>query len=204
MRSVFGGFLFNAKGKRSNQLDILVLSDVIPQFNVLGKSFSPVDGTAAIIEIKSNLQTIKLLEALESFRTVLSKVGPKVEDQEGAYDDWPFKVVYAHKGMQANMALKKLNGYYSKNKNIPASNRPNIIHVCSEYVIYRDAGNLEYQVITERPDVFGLAWSFLQIQHVAIAQRTITIDFMEYLKPLFSAAIITSLDQSLELPKEEI
>jgi hypothetical protein len=190
----FGGFLFNASGAQSSQLDILVLSDSVPQFNVLGKSFSPIDGTAAVVEIKSNLQEKKLFEALTAFSTLPDKL-PYSGRAPKDYKDWPCKIIYAHDGMKISTALKKLKKYYDNNSKIPIENRPNIIHVCGEYVIFREPGNDKFQEITNLSDVFGLAWSFLRIQSVAISQRSILIDYMDYLSPLFDTVMTKNMKE---------
>ena len=52
-----GGFLFNAEGEVSNQIDVIVTSDTCPQFNFhnwdgQGKTFSCIDGTLAVAGLK--------------------------------------------------------------------------------------------------------------------------------------------------------
>ena len=60
-----GGFLFQADGSESRQLDIIVTTDTAPRYDFHnqdggGKSFSPVEGTLAVASIKSTLDGAQL------------------------------------------------------------------------------------------------------------------------------------------------
>ena len=62
---ILGGFLFNMEGKESRQLDIIVTTDMSPQYRQFEeKSFACVDGTLAVITVKSELNKDQLHDAL--------------------------------------------------------------------------------------------------------------------------------------------
>jgi hypothetical protein len=57
---LFGGNVFNQSGELSKQIDIIVTNDVCPQFNHqnrdgTGKTVACVDGTLAVVSVKSVL-----------------------------------------------------------------------------------------------------------------------------------------------------
>jgi hypothetical protein len=65
----FGGFLFNLDGEESDQIDVIVTSDICPQYNFhnpkgRGKSFACIEGSLAVVSLKSNLDSTQLKEAL--------------------------------------------------------------------------------------------------------------------------------------------
>jgi len=71
----YGGYLFNYDGLESKQIDLIVTTDSVPQFNFFnsdynGKTFAPVEGTSAAISIKSNLDKEQLINALENIRSI--------------------------------------------------------------------------------------------------------------------------------------
>lgn len=193
-----GGFLFNLDGAESKQLDVIITSDICPQFNFhnvggFGKTFSCVEGTLAVACLKSNLDTAQLEDALNNIASI-----PKHEDLGTRanplaliknYENWPYKIVYASKGISRELLAERLEEFYTRNSNIPFSRRPDIIHVCGEYVFIKlgpEGGTTRDGTIVQPhtfwgqldPDnVFGLATVVNNIQGALTASRQVIFDY---------------------------
>ncbi len=52
-----GGYVFDAKGNRSQQIDIIVTNDLTPRFRLSSghRFIAPLEGTIATVEVKSRL-----------------------------------------------------------------------------------------------------------------------------------------------------
>lgn len=142
----FGGFLFGSDGAESGQLDVIVTTDTTPRFNLhnrdgSGKSFSPVEGCLAIASIKSTLNKAELEDALLGIARIPAtaaldgRVNPMLRVKN--YDDWPYKIVYANDGLAIDTMIGHIDAFYRTHPTIPSSRRPNIIHVCGKYAIFR-------------------------------------------------------------------
>lgn len=141
---LFGGFLFGVDGQESKQLDVIVTSHVCPQFNFMnrdgsGKAFACVDGTLAVVALKSNLDSTQLVDALQNFASLPPKkpvsAAPFVEIND--YSDWPYKIIYSPRGVSIGTVMTSLEDYYARNPAIPYSRRPNLIHVAGSFNIIR-------------------------------------------------------------------
>ncbi|MGH9982506.1 MAG: DUF6602 domain-containing protein [Nitrososphaeraceae archaeon] len=67
-----GGFIFDHKGNRSSQIDIIITNDSTLQFistlsSTFAKSFSCIEGCHAAISVKSKLNKSTLLEAFKEY-----------------------------------------------------------------------------------------------------------------------------------------
>jgi len=147
---IFGGFLFDQKGNEAGQLDIIITSNSILQFNFLnkdgsGKSFSCVDGCVGIVSVKSTLTSSELVNALENIASIPDKQ-PLSSDRHPpylvvqGYDDLLYKVVYASDGVELATTLETIASFYKNRPEIPIHKRPNMIHVSGKYVITRIEG----------------------------------------------------------------
>lgn len=188
----FGGFLFSEDGSESAQLDVLITTDTTPRFDFHnkdgnGKSFAPVEGTIAIVSIKSMLNKEALEDALGGIASIPltmpldSRVNPLFSI--GNYDDWPYKIIYASDGIAANTLMEHLEDYYLKHPEIPNGRRPNIIHVLGKYIIHRagkssrarEPGSNEirsleenqFHCTTHKPDIQGIIGVLWRLQELA-------------------------------------
>lgn len=144
---LFGGFLFGITGQESQQLDVIVTTDGCPQYNFFsrewgGKSFSCIDGTAAVVSIKSKLDTRELHQALGNIASLplKSPLTPEMLDPAivfPEYDDLPYKIVYAPDGMSLDSIERELLEFYEDGAIEPAK-RPNLIHVANKYWLMRN------------------------------------------------------------------
>lgn len=193
-----GGFLFGTNGDESNQIDIIITTDTTPRFilnsSCIGKSFSPVDGTLGIASIKSTLNKKELKEALRGIASIpkidpeVAKINPAVIYKEEDLMGWPFKVLFAYKGLESCTLEKHIISFYEENEEIPLYRRPDIIHVAGKYAFFRkkvgmvttnakdqkkdiEIGN--YFLIEEEPDVQAIMTTIHELQQISsLASQT--------------------------------
>jgi len=195
---VLGGFLFNLEGAESGQLDVIVLSDASPQFNIVssddqGKAFACVEGALAVVSIKSTLSPAELGSALSNLASIPDKapiegrISPIIKLPE--YDDWPLKIIYASAGPEREALFSALQAFYQDNPDIPLTKRPNLIHVASKYCVVRvgqgggstrDGTKIppnEFHSFDDQSGAYGLAYSIVTIQEHALASRHIIFKY---------------------------
>ncbi|NCT85464.1 MAG: hypothetical protein GXC94_20110 [Comamonadaceae bacterium] len=200
---LLGGFLFDEDGAESKQLDIIVTTDTAPQFNFhnrdgAGPSFSPVEGTLAVVSVKSTLDKAQLHDALQGLasipatRPLGTRVNPNL--RISGYEDWPLKVVYASRGIAANTLLEHLNAFYREHPEIPPTRRVDFIHVAGNcfivklregmQVMDRATGQLAdqpplgaYQLFNLHPDMSALIWMVEELQTRASAATHILFKY---------------------------
>jgi len=208
--SIFsGGFLFNKKGDESKQIDIIVTCDSAPQYNFFneegsGKSFACIDGTIAIISVKSYLDSKELIDALENIASIPDRDDPEFELVDiRDLEDWPFKVIFAFDGINHTTLTKTIEDFYQKNPHIPMKKRPSFIHVAGNGYIIRmleitktnpdgskEPVNLglvngvalklgNFYVLPDSTDVWGLAFVQNHIQQKAMASRFIIYGYFD-------------------------
>lgn len=96
----FGGFLFDQDGRESKQIDLIVTSDSALQYNLNsasgdGKIFSCVDGTIAVVSLKSKLDSKELHDALLNIASIPEKtplgarLSPGLNLGAEDHEDWP-------------------------------------------------------------------------------------------------------------------
>ena len=158
--TVFGGYLFHKNGSESKQIDIIVNTDTTPRFDFHnrdgnGKTFSPVEGTLAIVSVKSTLDKKQLIDALEGIASI-----PPTESLHNRivssirlrdYDDWPYKIIYANDGISGSTIQKHCEEFYLANPSIPISRRPNIIHVAGKYYLMKSGPGM--QVVDKKTNI---------------------------------------------------
>lgn len=181
-----GGFLFGADGSESRQLDIIVTTDKVLQFNFhnsdgSGKSFASVDGCIGAVSVKSHLGSAELRDALDNLASI-----PEQQAIEGrqnpyykfeGYDDWPYKIVYATSGVASTTALAAIDAFYAERPEIPETRKPHIIHVAGSYVICRARVSFRrnegvqprgsFGVVSHKADIQALMLAFKNLQQNA-------------------------------------
>ena len=194
----------NQEGDESKQIDVIVTSDVCPQFNFhnpdgQGKSFACVDGTLAVASLKSFLDSKELRNALDNIasipqhRCALQCERPGVEIAN--YNEWPYKIVYAPRGVSEETLTKALSEYYVAHPAIPKNRWPDLIHVAGGYCVRRSPLDIRYQdhtiptgtfyTTTVESDVAALAIVVEQIQQTLVASRYIPYYFGEAVYKMF-------------------
>ena len=183
----FGGFLFGLDGQESRQIDVIVTADVCPQFNFSnrdgrGKTFSCVDGALAVASLKSNLDTSHLHDALDNLASIPPKtpldgrVLPSLNIPD--YPIWPFKIIYAPRGISLETLSMSLLTYYVERPETPQTDRPNLIHVAGQGCIIRQGA---WRVLWDSTDVVGLLYAITNIQSTVVAARHILFNYHDLL-----------------------
>lgn len=197
-----GGFLFHEDGSESKQLDIIVTSDTTPRFYMnfnesSSKAFSPVEGSIAVICVKSKIDKNELFDSLFNIASI-----PPMSDLSGRvnqfinikdYEDWPYKVIYANDGISAERLSEAIDIFYTENSNIPIHRRPNFIHVAGKYIALRgtdgifsynpdtdkteDLNKEKFLFIKKDPDIQGLAWIITEIQQKSVISTKINYSY---------------------------
>jgi len=204
-----GGFLFGENGDESKQLDVIISTDTAPKFDFHnshgeGKSFGPVDGCLGVASIKSNLTKNELIDSLDGIASI-----PNTKSIEGRvptfisinnYENWPYKIIYASKGLKGVTTLKHINNYYSNNTDIPLGRRPDIIHVVGSFVIFKVIPGMDIESIKKEikkdiklgdyyisiiePDLQALTWTIHSLQGNAVASNQIFFYYHEILNAI--------------------
>jgi len=194
---MFGGFLFSLGGAESKQLDIIVTADCVPQYKFTnkegdGKTFACIEGTLAIVCVKSDLTSAQLTNALDNIASIPDKQ-PLTPGQKPPnlnipyYDDWPFKVIYASNGVSIETLMNSLVGYYQSNL-VPITKSPNLIHIAGRYNVVRlipGAKTIEGEEVQpnrfypqeDKTDIWALTHVIDSIQEKASAARHISFSY---------------------------
>jgi hypothetical protein len=208
--TIFGGFLFDDLGNESKQIDIIVYNSLCPQYNFhnsngAGKSFTSIDGTIAVVSVKSTLNSSELENALENIASLpnkkaYDKVGNKLIKFDG-YEDWPYKILYANSGISMDAAKLAVENYYKKHHEIPIHKRINQIHVSGNYVGLRvyPGGTLSDGTILDAnsywfcnysdPDVQALCTAMYSIQKIALASQQLFYNYDEIYEGILNSCI---------------
>jgi len=200
-----GGFIFGLDGSESKQIDIIISNDKSIQFDHLntqngGKSFSCIEGCIGVVSVKSSLDKKELTDSLENLASLPEKRPLSDRNLSGReilhYYDWPYKIIFASKGLSPDTLLNHLNTFYLNNPRIPYHKRPNVIHVAGSCNLIRilDVRNTlrngevlelhSYHLQTVSPDVFGLGQVISDMQAMAMASNFIKYDFFELINNL--------------------
>lgn len=205
-----GGYLFDEDGQESKQLDVIVTTDTAPRFNFHNRngddrSFSPVEGTIAVVSVKSTLDKAELLDAaigiasIPITRPLGDRASPLIRISD--YEEWPLKIIYASNGINPETILKHLNIFYETNKHIPQSRRVDIIHIAGSCLIVRmvngmkittkSTGEVEipeagtYRLFTDEADIAAINLVLETIQNRASASTHILFKYNSIGKGLF-------------------
>ena len=165
--------------------------------NQAGKAFSPVEGTIGVASIKSTLDKTQLFDALG----VISSIPPMESPEKRMspmlkmknYDDWPYKIIYANRGINGETILSHIHDYYIQHSDIPLNRRPHIIHVAGQYVIVRVIDGMQivtssgqpinnsvtgnFELITNNPDLTAIVWVLDDLQQKASASAHILFGY---------------------------
>ena len=198
---LFGGFLFNLEGHESKQLDLIITSDASIQFNSSieegGKSFSCVEGTLAVVSVKSSLNSNELIDALENIASIPDKepLGSKKPPnlKISSYKDWPYKIIYASKGIKMSKLAQCINNFRIRYPALPLSKLPDLIQVGGQGCIIkigdsggktRAGGNILPNTFYENSDpsdVYALKYAILRIQENALCAKHILFNYSKML-----------------------
>ena len=198
-----GGYVFDVKGNQSKQADIIVTGSNTPRFKLSDgdKFIAPLEGTIAVIEVKSRLDKRSLQQGLDFCLSIPQMpppegiVPPFVQYDEEAWADTPYKVVFAFDGIERSSLQEALVDFVKHNRDQPASRFPNMIHVLGKYAIrkvhasqVRDRSSGEvapdirfaYHTFSRNADVLAMMEIINTIQHAAFASNHLKFDYSEW------------------------
>lgn len=152
-----GGYVFDLMGNCSKQMDIIVTGANTPRFRLSAgnRYIAPLEGTIAVAEIKSKLDKNALVDALYKCASIPSMPNPKgiiapiLNMERENWEDWPFKIIFAFDGSDAETICTHIANFYEDNPSIPIARRPNLIHVLEKYVVARNSKNIKVTSIAD-------------------------------------------------------
>ena len=195
-----GGYVFDVKGNCSRQIDIIVTGGNTPRFRLSdGNRFiAPMEGTIAVIEVKSKLDKHSLQDALDHCFSIPPMPDPEgtappfLQFDEETWEDTPYKVVFAFDGIERAALREHLVTFLKQNKNQPVSRLPNIIHVLGKYAFRKvhssqirntSSGDLAsdiktaYHTFSRNADVLAMMEILNTIQHGAFISNHLKYDY---------------------------
>lgn len=140
-----GGYVFDINGNASKQIDVIVTAGPTPRFEMgSGKqAIAPIEGTVAVIEVKSKLNKKELTKTLDLFSSLprieenSQQLNPQIKLPKYWKWDFPYKVLFAYDGIKKDKLCAYILEYYKENPDIPQECRPSVIQVLGQYAIFR-------------------------------------------------------------------
>lgn len=132
-----GGYVFDALGNQSNQIDLIITNDLTLQFSeftneTLDKSFNCIEGSYCVVSVKSMLDKQALCNAITNLASVPDnyniKVNPAIKNVTRLLKEIPYRVVFAYKGQEIESIEKAIEEYLD-NHNRSMYRFPNLIIV---------------------------------------------------------------------------
>ena len=166
-----GGYVFDLKGNVSSQIDIIVTGGNTPRFRLSSgdRFIAPLEGTIAVVEVKSKLDKASLYDALQGFAGIpcmpdpSGVISPLVQIGQERWDDIPYKIIVAFNAIEKETIWKHLNEFYAEHAAIPIERRPNVIHVLEKYVVLRITRDMQVlnhdkSISSEQPEIGDYQW----------------------------------------------
>ena len=131
---------FDLNGNPSKQIDVIVTAGITPRFQMASgnQAIAPLEGTAAIAEVKSKLDKGELLRALENIASVPVLLNPNkalnLQIAGSVTDwtrDWPYKIVFAFDADTGIKTMMEHLNRYIEDNHIPHERCPSLIHAFS-------------------------------------------------------------------------
>ena len=214
-----GGYLFDTDGNASKQIDLIITAGSSPRFEMRdgSQANASIEGTIGAVEVKSNLDKVKLHEALENFAEIPSIGNPeeslspllKFKDSTWWWN-WPYKVIFAYNGIDKELLCEYLREFYDGRPDIPNECRPSMIHVLGSYLILRMTRDLktmntdgsrvepqpdegQYDWFNEKPDISAMSILFTQLHRNAIIANHMIWDYSKWANNI-AYAVLESLE----------
>jgi len=201
---LFGGCLFNQQGELSKQIDIIVTNDVCPQFNHhnrdgSGKAVACVDGTLAVVSVKSVLDWKEVFEALKNLASIpqhrtdwdVAGLGP-----DAHLDQWPCKMLFAFDGANADTVKRAMQDFSAEFGNYPRNRQQDMVHVLGKYRLCKFWKDIEHEGHTIQAgqyvtmevdcDVAAIAALVATIQQILLASQCLNYHYGEMFHRMFN------------------
>ena len=142
LNSSLGGQVIGLSGAESNQIDVLVSSDVAVRFEQNEKTFVVAEGVAAAITVKSYLDKAAIEDCLANLASIpqLDRTAFDFKlltnDPFSAFlDRHPTLYVFAYAGVQADTCLEHVTNFYRSHPEIPKNRYALYVIVNGKYAI---------------------------------------------------------------------
>lgn len=203
-----GGYVFDAKGNRSRQIDIIVTGGNTPRFRMSSgnRYIAPLEGTIAVVEVKSRLDKSALMDAMNNSLALPPMpdgseiIPPDILLDDEAWTDSPYKIVFAYDGIELDSLIEHLKDFLKDPKNQVAERLPNIIHVLGKYTIRKvyasqirdmstskvaEGNKFAYHIIRRNWDVLTMMEILNTIQQGAFVSNYLKYDYSEWNRQIF-------------------
>jgi len=110
LKNIYDGEIIDKDGKKTGQLDLLIIRDDAPCIDYGGSNSYLAEGVFAVIEIKSNLDKTKLLEAKKTLEKVsILSINPSSIMMGGFHIGRPLRIVFAYSGSEIDTLFGNLS-----------------------------------------------------------------------------------------------
>lgn len=110
LKNIYDGEIIDKGGKKTGQLDLLITRDDAPCIDYGGSNSYLAEGVFAVIEIKSNLDKTKLIEAKTTLEKVANlSINPSSIMIGGHHIGRPLRIVFAYSGSELDTLFRNLS-----------------------------------------------------------------------------------------------
>ncbi|MBX9877607.1 MAG: hypothetical protein K2Y22_04040 [Candidatus Obscuribacterales bacterium] len=192
-----GGYVFGIDGHESKQMDVIITTNLSQRYNIPNtvKSLACIEGTLAVVCLKSNLNTAELNDSLANIASIptlaIRNSEKSIESaKSNLHDNLPVKIIYAPKGMDGENVFVAVEEFYKANHSIPRKHWPDLIHVNKKYLFIKtpiDSGApSNYLPLKDEDGALGLINAVYMIQDRILTSTKLELAYIEALVPLLT------------------
>jgi len=177
------GEIWDSQGNRTGQLDVVILRDDTPSLTFGEANTFLAEGVFGAIEVKSNLTTTKLQEALTTLNRVkaLSLSGDGAMITVGPVLNRPLRCVFAYEGAEWKTLLREL----AKSENAAVADLICILNsgaLISRGLLLNWEGDAPFYVCEGK--AASLAWLYFHLVSYSTSFMGRTLSIVQYFEPL--------------------
>lgn len=180
--SIKSGEIWDSSNNKTGQLDIVILRDDAPSLNIGSDDIYLAEGVFAVIEIKSNLDRAKLIEAGNGLAKVNKlKVNMGVAICTDTVLNRPLRVIFAYEGATWETLIDEINkqGWYELFDLICILNRGVLI---KRGRLLKWEGNSEFMAINGKSASLGFLYFYMVSYSSNFLGRSLVLN--PYFEPL--------------------
>lgn len=177
------GEIWDSQGNRTGQLEVVILRDDTPSLTFGEADTFLAEGVFAIVEVKSNLTTTKLQEALATLRRAkalsLSSGGAMIT--AGPVLNRPLRCIFAYEGAAWKTLLREL----AKPENAAVADLVSILDngaLISRGLLLKWEGDAPFNVCEGK--AASLAWLYFHLVSYSTSFMGRTLSLVQYFEPL--------------------
>ncbi len=181
-RLSFGdGEIWDSQGNQTGQLDLVILRDDATSLDFGGSDTYLAEGVFAVIEIKSNLTTVKLDEALRTLRSVRSlKLGGEPPATSGPVLNRALRCIFAYEGATFDTLSQEL----AKEENTGIAD---LVSVLDRGCLIADGllvkGNTDSAYFVSRGKAASLGWLYYHLVSYSTSFIARSLNMDPYFEP---------------------